>query len=230
MAAGEPILGAREIHKAYRMGKEAVPVLRGVTLDVREGESLCIRGASGAGKSTLLHVLGGLETPSRGEVRFRGTSVYDLGTVRRSTLRARKLGFVFQAYHLLPELSVLENVQLPSMSSWDAVGKAGALRDRAGHLLEQVGLGHRLRHRPMELSGGEQQRVALARALMNEPELVLADEPTGNLDSKTGDLVLQSLFELAHGSGQTLVIVTHNDGLASRCDRTLQLEDGLLSQ
>jgi predicted ABC-type transport system involved in lysophospholipase L1 biosynthesis ATPase subunit len=223
------LLQAGDVHKVYRLGKKEIPVLRGISLQVREGECLCIRGASGAGKSTLLHILGGLEAPTLGDVQFRGASVFTQSSTRRAALRARKVGFVFQAYHLLPELTVLENVQLPSMSSWEAMRRRGANRDRAADLLERVGLGHRLHHRPMELSGGEQQRAALARALMNEPELVLADEPTGNLDSKTGLQVLECLFELARGGGRTLVIVTHNDDLAARCDRTLLLEDGVLT-
>ena len=223
-----PILEAHDLHMAYRMGGESVPVLHGVSLEVREGECLCIRGASGAGKSTLLHILGGLESPTRGEVRLRNHAVYGLSLTRRSALRARHVGFVFQAYHLLPELNVLENVQLPSMSRRGALRRGAEHRARATELLDRVGLGHRLRHRPMELSGGEQQRAALARALMNEPELVLADEPTGNLDSRTGDQVLECLFDLARGGGRTLVIVTHNDALAERCDRTLLLEDGVL--
>ncbi len=208
------------------MGRETVPVLTDVNLDVGQQETLCIRGMSGAGKTTLLHLLGGLERPTQGAVECLGRDFALLSERRRAALRGGHLGFVFQAYHLLPELNVLENVMLPSMKQG---GSAGG-RDRARALLEQVGLGHRLTHRPSELSGGEQQRTALARALVNRPQIVLADEPTGNLDSTTGDQVLDLLFGLVVDHSSTLVLVTHNDRLADRCDRSLLLRDGRVAE
>lgn len=222
------LLQGAGIAMTYRMGRQTVPVLTDVSLDVRKGETLCIRGASGAGKSTLLHILGGLERPTAGTVSCRGANLYQLNERRRAAFRGEQLGFVFQSYHLLPELDVLENVVLPGLSRWGSLAGRGELLARARDLLARVGLEHRLEHRPMELSGGEQQRAALARALMNQPELLLADEPTGNLDSHTGEQVLHHLFELVRELGHTLVMVTHNDEVASRCDRSLHLEDGHL--
>jgi len=222
------LLSARDIRRTYRMGKREVEVLRGVSLDVKQGETLAIVGASGSGKSTLLYGLCGLDTPTSGEVLFNGQSVYGMKPARRAQFRAESLGFVFQSYQLLPELTVLENVLMPAMArarfakpSADSIAKATAL-------LETVGLMERATHRPLELSGGEQQRTALARALMNDPELILADEPTGNLDSKTGDRVLQYLFDLIKQKQQTLLLVTHNEELADRCSRKLILRDGVL--
>lgn len=224
-----PILAASGVCMHFMMGRQRIEVLGGVDVRVEEGESLCIRGASGAGKSTLLHILGGLERPSSGIVAFRGENLYRLGETRRAGLRARTLGFVFQAYHLLPELDVLENVALPTRSRRGRAGsvKEGRLRARA--LLDRVGLSHRLEHRPMELSGGEQQRVALARSLINDPAVVFADEPTGNLDSKTGAEVLDHLFALTRGERRTLVMVTHNEAVAERCERSLELRDGVVA-
>jgi predicted ABC-type transport system involved in lysophospholipase L1 biosynthesis ATPase subunit len=162
-------------------------------------------------------------------VVFQGRSLYELSSARRTEVRATEIGFVFQSYHLLPELDVLENVMLPAMSRFGAMRAAPRLRQRAGELLERVGLGARAPHRPAELSGGEQQRAALARALMNDPDLILADEPTGNLDSETGDQVLAHLFALTRERGRTLVLVTHNEAVAGRCDRRLRLKDGCLA-
>jgi lipoprotein-releasing system ATP-binding protein len=200
-------------------------VLLGAHLDVAPGERVAIIGRSGAGKSTLLHVLGGLDhpDPAGGRIVQEGTDIYRLSARMRSAYRARNVGFVFQSYHLLPEMDIVENVMLPAF----ALGRptAGAKR-KARELLESVGLGDRLAHTPMELSGGEQQRVALARALMNDPRLILADEPTGNLDATTGGQVLDLLFHLSEG--HALVLVTHSPNIAARCDRTLRLEDGLL--
>lgn len=223
-----PVMEARGVHRGFRLMRNEVPVLRGVDLSVERGEAVSIMGASGAGKSTLLHVLGGLDRPSEGAVLFDGQDIYHWSAARRAEFRAHSLGFVFQAYHLLPELTVLENVMLPLMRRLNWVHQAGRYREQALHLLSEVGLADRARHRPVELSGGEQQRVALARALVNDPEIVLADEPTGNLDSATGERILQHLFALTKARGHTLVMVTHNEALAERCDRTVHLRDGIV--
>ena len=224
---GENILQVERLSKTYMLGQAAIPVLRDVSLAVRAGEVISIIGASGSGKSTLLHILGALDQPSGGTVRFQGRDLYALSAAQRTVVRARKIGFVFQFYHLLPELDVLENVMLPALSSAGNSALIG-MRDRAQSLLEAVGLAGRANHLPMELSGGEQQRVALARALMNQPDLVLADEPTGNLDSVTGGQVLEFLFALTRGQRRTLVLVTHNIAVARLCDRVLELKDGCL--
>ena len=220
------ILRAEEVHKAYHIGKRAVEVLHGVSLTVRRGETLSVMGASGAGKSTLLHILGGLDRPDAGDVFFEETSLGKMNPARRAAFRARRVGFVFQSYHLLPELDILENGMLPALA---AKGAAGA-RQRAAGLLERVGLRGRIDHRPQELSGGEQQRAAIARALMNDPDLILADEPTGNLDSHTGENVLHNLFDLAQSESRTLIVVTHNQDVARRCQRELILKDGKLEE
>ena len=221
------LVQAVAVRRSYAVETRTLDVLRGVDLSVAEGESLAITGMSGAGKSTLLHVLGGLDRPTSGQVLYRGRDLYALGDRERSAIRAQKIGFVFQAYHLLPELTVLENVLLPGLSATGAFLRGPRLRERAAELLGRVGLTERAAHRPNELSGGEQQRAALARALMNGPELLLADEPTGNLDSKTGADVLRYLFELAGEQNLTLVIVTHNEAVAARCRRHVVLRDGL---
>ena len=221
------LVQAVAVRRSYAVETRTLDVLRGVDLSVAEGESLAITGMSGAGKSTLLHVLGGLDRPTSGQVLYRGRDLYALGDRERSAIRAQKIGFVFQAYHLLPELTVLENVLLPGLSATGAFLRGPRLRERAAELLGRVGLTERAAHRPNELSGGEQQRAALARALMNGPELLLADEPTGNLDSKTGEDVLRYLFELTGEQNLTLVIVTHNEAVAARCRRHVVLRDGL---
>ncbi len=221
------LIEAVGIRRSFAMETRTLEVLRGVTLAIAEGESLAVTGMSGAGKSTLLHVLGGLDRPTSGKVFYRGRDLYAVGDRERSAIRARKIGFVFQAYHLLPELTVLENVLLPGLSATGAFLRGAQLRARAAELLGRVGLSERAAHRPNELSGGEQQRVALARALMNGPELLLADEPTGNLDSQTGEDVLRYLFELAAERSLTLVLVTHNEAVAARCRRHVVLRDGL---
>jgi len=208
------------------MGSRDLQVLRGVSVAIEEGESLAIMGPSGAGKSTLLHALGGLDRPTSGSVIFKGRELYGLTVRERTAIRARRIGFVFQSYYLLPELDVLENVILPTLSFWAARRQLSQHRSKAEALLAAVGLAERLRHTPLELSGGEQQRVALARALMNDPELVLADEPTGNLDTATGEQVLQCLFALAGERRQTLILVTHNPDIAARCHRVIRLRDG----
>ena len=223
------ILAARAVSKTYTLDSVAIDVLKGVSLEVRAGETLSIMGASGAGKSTLLHCLGGLDRPTAGAVEFQGRDVYALSSAARTEVRATKIGFVFQAYYLLPELDLLENVMLPALSRRGALARRATLAQRGLALLDSVGLRDRAAHRPFELSGGEQQRAALARSLMNEPELVLADEPTGNLDSQTGRQVLDYLFQLTRDRGHTLVLVTHNAEVAALCDRALILRDGRLS-
>ncbi|MDD3276652.1 MAG: ABC transporter ATP-binding protein, partial [Kiritimatiellales bacterium] len=222
----EIILRAEAIHKTYHIGKRSVEVLHGVSLTINRGETVSIMGASGAGKSTLMHILGGLDRPDAGEVFFEDTSLVTMSPARRTAFRAKRCGFIFQSYHLLPELDVRQNVILPSM----AVGGGRNVKARAEELLEKVGLTGRMDHRPMELSGGEQQRVAIARALMNDPDLILADEPTGNLDSHTGENILNNLFDLAQSANRTLIIVTHNDEVARRCQRELILKDGKLEE
>lgn len=223
----ETILTARNIDRSYSIGKTTLNVLKGVSLDVHEGETLSIMGQSGSGKSTLLHVLGGLDNPKSGQVHFKGRNVYKMSPMRRARFRADNVGFVFQSFHLLPELDIVENVALPSMAKRMAKATAKA---RATELLDQVGLGDRVGHRPQELSGGERQRVAIARALMNDPDIIFADEPTGNLDSKTGNKVLHYLFQLVGVTRHTLVLVTHSEEVASRCSRELFLEDGVLQK
>lgn len=221
-----PPLSAINLHKTYTLHNKQIQVLRGANFTTTPGESVAIIGRSGSGKSTLMHVLGGLDKPAQGQVLFNGQDLYRLSARRRTRLCASHIGFVFQAYHLLPEMDITENVMLPAM----ALGKLSrqAMRLRAESLLERVGLKDRLNHKPQELSGGEQQRAAIARALMNNPPLILADEPTGNLDATTGDSVLDLLFELTREHNTVLVMVTHNPETAARCSRTLLLQDGLL--
>lgn len=221
---------ATDLHKTYVLERMKIDVLRGVSLSIRKGERVAITGASGAGKSTLLHTLGGLDRPSRGRVQFEDLNLYDLSASERTEFRATRVGFVFQAYHLLPELDILDNVLLPAMSRRGALRDMPTLRARAVELLEKVGLAHRLHHRPVEVSGGEQQRASLARALMNDPSVLLADEPTGNLDSSTGQQVLDYLFALTRESRHTLVLVTHNENVAGMCDRQVYLRDGVLAE
>jgi len=198
-------------------------VLRGINLQVRRGEALVIVGASGAGKTTLLHLLGGLDSPESGEVSLDGMSVFRLSGTERARMRNERIGFVFQSYNLLPELDALENVCLPALLGR---GLRDAVQARGTELLRAVGLGARLEHRPSELSGGEQQRVAVARAMMNRPSLLLADEPTGNLDSKTGEAILELLWRLRAEAGTTLVMVTHDTHIARRGDRVMEIADG----
>lgn len=217
-------LQAKNIHRSFRIGGQHIGVLRGVDLAFERGETVFLCGASGAGKTTLLYTLAGLETPESGVVEFEGESLYALGTDRLARLRSRRMSFVFQSYFLLPELTALENVMLPLMIA----GSSG--RDRAEMLLSRVGLAGRMQHLPAELSGGEQQRVAIARALVNDPSIVFADEPTGNLDSHTGEGIIELLLGLSREEKRTLVVVTHDDRLAKRGDRLLRIEDGLIAR
>lgn len=205
------------------MGRRNVEVLQGVSLDVDAGEFLALRGASGSGKSTLLHLLGGLDVADSGSITFAGEALDKLGPGRLASFRNRQIGFVFQAYHLLPELDALENVCLPARIAREPASTAVA---RSRELLTRVGLGERLDHRPTELSGGEQQRVAIARALINRPRLILADEPTGNLDSHSGGEIMDLLCSLQREHGMTLVLVTHDPTVAARAPRSLELVDG----
>ncbi|MGZ4971969.1 MAG: ABC transporter ATP-binding protein [Limisphaerales bacterium] len=221
-----PILIAQNVRKTYIMGARRLDVLRGVSLSVHRGEFLALRGASGAGKSTLLHLLGGLDLPNDGDVIFDNQNLRQLPRNKLTELRNRRVGFVFQAYHLLPELSAIENVMLPARMARVAFD---TVVPRARHLLERVGLGQRMEHRPYELSGGEQQRVAIARALINEPDLVLADEPTGNLDSHTGDEIIQLLCALRTERQATLIMATHDATIAARAPRVIQVVDGQLT-
>jgi len=219
----EPLLSARSLAKTYTMGKRALEVLRGVSLDVARGEFVALRGASGAGKSTLLHLIGGLDTPNAGDIHFDGQNLASFSEKELTYFRNHRVGFVFQAYHLLPELNALENVCLPARMARTPVGKAGA---RGRDLLAWVGLKDRMDHKPYELSGGEQQRVAIARALINEPELLLADEPTGNLDSHTGGEIIGLLKNLRAEKQTTLVIATHDAKVAAHAERVVELVDG----
>ena len=216
-----PILLATALTKSYRLDRVTVEVLKGVDLCVAPREMLAIVGASGSGKSTLLHLLGALDRPDNGEIRFDGQDIQRLSSGQRNRLRNSSFGFVFQFYHLLPELTVLENTMLPAMvelstASWLSGGKAR--RQQAIELLTELGLADRLKHRPVELSGGERQRVAIARALVNQPRVLFADEPTGNLDAATGESILRVLVRLNRDRGQTLVMVTHDPKIAAHAD------------
>ncbi len=226
------VLQADGLCKTYRMGGAVLEVLRGASLSLRSGEVVALRGSSGSGKSTLLHLLGLLDRTDAGEVAVQGRATSALGQAARARLRASTIGFVFQQFHLLPELSAIENVLVPRRlacgMSW--FGQRGAERARAAELLATVGLADRAKHRPNQLSGGEQQRVAIARALISEPAALLADEPTGNLDHRTGEEVLDLLLELSQEKGAAVLLATHDRGIAGRCDRLLHLEDGRIEQ
>ncbi|MEI6645794.1 MAG: ABC transporter ATP-binding protein [bacterium] len=223
------ILEATNLFKTYTLPHKKVEVLKGATVEVNAGERIAIVGRSGSGKSTLLHVLGGLDKPDSGEVSVLGQSLYDLSARKRTALRAEKIGFVFQSYHLLPEMDVTENVMLPALTGVRNISRT-QMRKRAQALLEQVGLGDRMSHTPLELSGGEQQRVALARALMNEPLLILADEPTGNLDRLTGAQIMDMLLGLSRSNEMSVIMVTHSADTAATCDRVFELKDGVLTR
>ena len=217
------------LHKSYQLGRVDLHVLRGVSFRVAAGEFAAVVGASGSGKSTMLHLAGLLDRPDSGQIRLLGRDSTDLSSRARNRMRCRDIGFVFQFYHLLPELNVLQNVLLPARVDAPAMGwlsRRRAAKKHARQILERLGLDDRLTHRPAELSGGERQRVALARAMINRPRILLADEPTGNLDSKAGKGILELLRELNRRSGQTTLMVTHDLSLAERADRVLHLCDG----
>jgi len=222
----EPLLSARGLAKTYVMGRRSLEVLRGVDVEIAAGGFLALRGASGAGKSTLLHLIGGLDTPNAGEIFFCGQKLSEFSEGRLTHFRNRSVGFVFQSYHLLPELTALENVCLPARVARISTRDA---KQRAGGLLARVGLKDRLDHKPSELSGGEQQRVAIARALINQPLLLLADEPTGNLDSHTGGEIMELLQSLRAENQTTLVIATHDANVAASAPRVIELVDGQIS-
>ncbi|MBX7072297.1 MAG: ABC transporter ATP-binding protein [Pirellulales bacterium] len=222
-------LSAIGLERTYTKGKHQIPVLRGVDLAVRRGEFLAIIGQSGSGKSTLLHLLGLLDAPARGEIHFAGRRIDNLPVRERDALRNQKIGMIFQFYHLLPELTTLENVLSPKMieqSFWRYMRERRQHHARAKELLNLVGLSHRLEHRPRELSGGEMQRTAIARALINRPEALLADEPTGNLDHATGREIVALLRTLNRQESLTIVMVTHDEAIAAKADRIVRLADG----
>ena len=222
------ILDAAGVHKAYQLGRTQLRVLKGVSVSIARGEFVAIMGASGSGKSTLLHLLGALDLPDRGKVHFEGQDVFAGSAARRDRLRNATFGFVFQFYHLLPELTVLENTLVPCMVGHSVMGwwrARSGLRRRAAEVLDKMGLSDRLRHRPNELSGGERQRVAIARALANRPRVLLADEPTGNLDDATGREIL-GVLKMLNQQGQTIVMVTHDPQVAASAHRIVSLADG----
>ncbi|MGE5191692.1 MAG: ABC transporter ATP-binding protein [Deltaproteobacteria bacterium] len=224
-------IAAVAVEKAYRKGEHNIPVLRGVDIEVRRGEFVSIVGQSGSGKSTLLHLLGLLDCPDVGEVTLYDQRIDDLPARSRDELRNRVFGFIFQFYHLLPELSVLENVLAPLMirhSAWSYWKSRRAFHEQAREMLERVGLGHRLTHRPSELSGGEMQRAAIARALMGNPEVLLADEPTGNLDAETGAEIMELLRSLNGRNDLTIIMVTHDESIAQQAHRVVRLAEGRL--
>jgi lipoprotein-releasing system ATP-binding protein len=228
MSEDNSILKAEGLYKSYRMGVAEVKVLKGVDLAIKKSEFVAIVGSSGSGKSTLLHILGGLDKPDNGIVRFHGRNLNSLNSGELNKFRNKMVGFVFQFYHLLDELNVLENVYLPAMASVSIINWIRYQRwakNRAKELLAELGLSQRARHKPYQLSGGERQRVAIGRALMNQPKLLLADEPTGNLDSATGNSILD-VFDRLNKQGQTIVMVTHDERIAQKAKRTVTLEDG----
>jgi lipoprotein-releasing system ATP-binding protein len=227
----EPLLVARGVEKKYRMGSSVIEVLKGLDLEIGEGEVVAVVGASGIGKSTLLHILGLLDRPDAGTVHCREIDLFALGQRERASWRNDTFGFIFQFYHLVPELTALENVVLPVMIGtgvMDWGGRKRAARARAREILVQLGLEGRLKHRPPQLSGGERQRVAIARALVNDPDLLLCDEPTGNLDPETSSGVSEALWRMNEQREQAMLLVTHDERLAARADRVLRMVDGRL--
>lgn len=217
------MIRASNLHRSYAVGHEMVEVLHGLSLHVSKGEKVFLCGPSGAGKTTLMYTLAGLEEPQQGRVFVDDEDIYALNTRRRAVFRNRMMGFIFQNYMLMPELTALENASLATAIS----GKEAT--DRVLSLMDRVGLSHRLNHLPNELSGGEQQRVAIVRALVHDPSIIFADEPTGNLDSRNGDQILDLLFELAEDAHKTLVVVTHDERIARRGDRVLMIRDGVVA-
>jgi lipoprotein-releasing system ATP-binding protein len=217
------VLEGIDIHKSFQTGAETLHVLKGVNIGIRRGEIVSVMGASGVGKSTLLHILGALDRPTEGKVRLDSTDVFALSDKKLAHLRNKTVGFVFQFHHLLPEFSALENVMMPRLIAGEDIS---LIREKAEGFLSEVGLGERIHHKPGELSGGERQRVAVARALVNEPQIVIADEPSGNLDKATGEELHNLISELNQKKGQTFIIATHNQLLAQRAHRIITLVDG----
>ncbi len=227
------VIKAEGITKHYEIGKHQIPVLRGVDLSIQAGEKVALLGASGAGKSTLLHLLGLLDKPTSGSIQYDGRPVHALPTGERALLRHQQVGFVFQFYHLIPELTALQNVMLARMMGTSIVDywrQRKTAKANAVSMLEHVGLGERLHHRPTELSGGERQRVAIARALIAQPKVILADEPTGNLDSTTAKDVVDLMFTIQEERQLAFLLVTHDESLAKRCDRIVRMKDGRILQ
>ncbi len=222
-ARPDDMITVTDLHKSFVIGEHRLEVLKGINLTIARGELIAIVGASGAGKSTLLHVLGLLDRPTRGTVQFDGTDLFRLSETDQADFRNRRIGFVFQFHHLLPEFTALENACMPALIQRR---EPAEVEKEATAILQEVGLGARLHHKPGELSGGEQQRVAVARALLQKPDLVLADEPTGNLDTHTGDALFGLMRELNKSRGTTFVIVTHNDKLSAQSDRIVYMQDG----
>lgn len=223
----DTILTTKKLHKIYKNGLKEVRAVNGIDLEIRKGGSLSIIGPSGAGKSTLLHLLGGLDRPTSGEVLLDGVNIYKMPDAEKARIRNKRIGFVFQFYHLLPEFNVLENVILPALIKGQGAGVKGQeMKEKAKDVLEAVGLDDRINHKPSELSGGEAQRVAIARALINDPEILLCDEPTGNLDSKNSELIYRLLFDLKSKANMSLVIVTHDEGISSKTEATIRIKDG----
>ncbi len=221
-----PVIIAHDITKVYKMGEMEVHALRGVSLEIKRGEVVAIMGASGSGKSTLMNTLGCLDLPTSGEYILDGEIVADLDDDQLANIRNRKVGFVFQSFNLLPRSTALSNVELPLRYS----GTSGGRKEKARQALESVGLGDRMLHRPTELSGGQQQRVAIARALVNDPAILMADEPTGNLDSKVGQEIMDLLLNLNKEKGTTLIIITHDRKIASQTERIIRLHDGRIRE
>lgn len=217
------MIGINGLYKTFKIGEHDLTVLKGINLEIRRGELLAIMGASGAGKSTLLHIMGMLDRPTRGTVSFEGQDLFQLSDAAQAEFRNRRIGFVFQFHHLLPEFTALENACMPALIQRRSPADVEA---DAIAILNEVGLGERLHHKPGELSGGEQQRVAVARALMQRPDLVLADEPTGNLDTHTGEALFALMRDLNKSRGTTFVIVTHNEKLSAQADRIVYMQDG----
>jgi lipoprotein-releasing system ATP-binding protein len=229
LSIAKPHITAVALEKTYRKGEHKIPVLRGVDISIREGEFLSIVGQSGCGKSTLLHLLGQLDAPDVGEILLDGERIDDLPAATRDQLRNRVFGFIFQFYHLLPELTLLENVLTPLMIRHSLVGywkNRRRFRDEACEIINRIGLAHRLKHKPSELSGGELQRAAIARALIAKPQILLADEPTGNLDAETGREIMKLLSSLNEDDHLTIIMVTHDDAIAEQADRIVRLNQG----